>query len=108
MESDERILVEVAYARPDEQVILEVNVPSGATIEKAIRLSGILENFPEIDLHDNQVGIFGRLARLEDTPRDHDRIEIYRPLIADPKEVRRRRAAEGKAMKKGGGDLPAE
>jgi putative ubiquitin-RnfH superfamily antitoxin RatB of RatAB toxin-antitoxin module len=107
MESAERILVEVAYARPDQQVIVEVNMPPDTTIEKAIRMSGILENFPEIDLGKNKVGIFGRLAKLDDVPKDQDRIEIYRPLIADPKEVRRRRAAEGKAMKKGGGDLPA-
>jgi putative ubiquitin-RnfH superfamily antitoxin RatB of RatAB toxin-antitoxin module len=64
--------------------------------------------FPEIDLTVNQVGIFGKLIKLETPLRHLDRVEIYRPLIADPKEVRKQRAADGKAMKKGGGDTPAE
>lgn len=102
------ILVEVAYALPHQQVILPVKVPEGATTEQAIMASGILAKFPEIDLSKNKVGIFGKLARLDTVLRERDRVEIYRPLIADPKEVRRQRAAEGKGMKKGGGELPAE
>ena len=70
-----------------------------------MRHSGILDEFPEIRLSENKVGIFGKLAKLSATLRDGDRIEIYRALIADPKEVRRQRAAEGKRMKKGGGSL---
>jgi len=105
MESAEKILVEVAYARPEEQVIIPVEVAVGATLEAAIRRSGILERFPEIDLGVNKVGIFGKLGKLDAELRSGDRVEIYRALIADPKEVRKQRAAEGKRMKKGGGDL---
>ncbi len=105
MASADRIRVEVAYARPDRQLILPVEVPEGATIEQAIRQSGILEQFPEIDLQQQAVGIFGKLKKLDTPLREGDRVEIYRPLIADPKEVRKKRAAEGKRMKKGGGEL---
>ncbi len=75
------------------------------TIAAAIKLSGILEKHPEIDPEKTKVGIFGKLSKADTVLRDKDRIEIYRPLIADPKEVRRKRAEEGKVMKKGGGDL---
>ena len=100
----EKMKVEVAYARPDEQVIIPLEVAADATVEEIIKASGILEKFPEIDLAKNKVGIFGKLSKLNATLRPGDRIEIYRPLIADPKEVRRKRAAAGKKMKKGGGD----
>lgn len=101
----DEISVEVVYARPDQQVILPVQLPAGATVEEAIRRSGILERFPEIDLGRNKVGIWSRLTKLDTPLRDRDRVEIYRPLIADPKEVRRKRAEEGKVTKKGGGEL---
>ena len=101
----ERINVEVVYALPQEQTLLSLQVPQGSTLGEAVRLSGILDKYPEIDLAKNKLGIFGKLSK-EDTPlRDMDRIEINRPLIADPKEVRRKRAEEGKAMKKGGADI---
>lgn len=100
--------VEVTYALPDEQTLLQVQVPEGATVESAIRASGVLETFPEIDLAKNKVGIFSKLVKLDEAVRDKDRVEIYRPLIADPKEVRRKRAEEGKVTKKGGGDATAE
>lgn len=100
--------VEVAYARPDAQLILKVRVPQQATLEQAVRESGILERFPDIDLATSQVGIFGKLNKPNASLRNGDRIEIYRPLIADPKEVRKQRAAAGKRMKKGGGDIEAE
>ncbi|NNG12732.1 MAG: RnfH family protein [Halobacteria archaeon] len=103
MGSAERIVVEVAYATPAKQVILKLAVEPGTSLEQAIRLSGILEQFPEIDLGQNKVGIFGRLGKLADVLQAGDRVEIYRPLIADPKEVRKQRAAQGKAMKKGAG-----
>lgn len=103
-ENDNKIKVEVAFARPDTQLIVPLEVPPDATVEEVIRLSGIMEKFPEIDLVENKVGVFGKLTKLGNTLRQGDRIEIYRKLIADPKEVRRRRAAEGKNMKKGGGD----
>lgn len=97
--------VEVAYARPDEQVIIALDVEPGTTVEAAIRASGMLERFAEIDLAQNKVGIFGKLTKLDAELRPKDRVEIYRALIADPKEVRKQRAAAGKRMKKGGGDL---
>lgn len=100
------ILVEVAYALPKQQLIVELMVPEGATAEQAVLQSGILQKFPEIDLAQNKLGIFGKLVKSDTVLRERDRVEIYRPLIADPKEVRRQRAAEGKVMKKGGGDLP--
>ena len=100
---ENQILVEVAYAKPNVQVIIPLYVDAGTTLEQAVQQSGILENFPEIDLTKNKVGIFSKLAKKDVQLREKDRIEIYRPLIADPKEVRKQRAAEGKAMKKGGG-----
>jgi len=105
MEKTDFFKVEVAYARDDVQVILPVEVETNATVQQAIERSGILERFPEIDLSSNKVGIFGRLTKLTETLRARDRVEIYRPLIADPKAVRQQRAAEGKRMKKGGGDV---
>jgi putative ubiquitin-RnfH superfamily antitoxin RatB of RatAB toxin-antitoxin module len=103
--SNEKIYVELVYALPAEQLLLKSEVPKGATIAEAIKLSGILDKFPEIDLEKGKFGIFGKLSKVDTVLREKDRIEIYRPLIADPKEVRRKRAEEGKAMKKGGGDL---
>ncbi|MFP4252581.1 MAG: RnfH family protein [Guyparkeria sp.] len=93
--------VEVAYARPDVQVILEVDVPEGATVEEAIRHSGILERFPEIDPSTQKVGVFAKVAPLSQPLREWDRVEIYRPLIADPKAARRQRAQKDSARKEG-------
>lgn len=102
------IIVEVAYATAKEQLIVPIKVTDGTTAEQAIQLSGIIAKYPEINLAVNKIGIFGKLTKL-DTPLRHlDRVEIYRPLIADPKEVRKQRAADGKVMKKGGGDAPHE
>ena len=100
-ENPRQIIVEVAYAIPASQLIYTVEVDENASLEEAILASGILEEFPEIDLNVNKVGVFSKLSKL-DKPLNHkDRIEIYRPLIADPKAVRKKRAAEGKKMKKG-------
>lgn len=107
-DADAVIRVEVAYARPDQQVILPVELPAGATLEQAIIQSRILEQFPELDLKTAKVGVFGKLGKLATTLRNGDRVEIYRPLIADPKAVRKQRAAEGKRMGKGGGLLEAD
>jgi len=98
------INIEVAYALPEKQIIRSVNVDSGTTIGAAIVLSGIMMDFPELDtvLEESKVGIFGKASTMTTVLQDGDRVEIYRPLIADPKEVRRKRAAEGKKMKKGG------
>lgn len=98
------INIEVVYALPNEQILLKRQVPEGTTVAEAIHASGVLGKHPEIDLAANKLGIFGKLAKADTVLRDKDRIEIYRPLIADPKEVRRKRAEEGKVMKKGGGD----
>ena len=80
-------------------------VNAGTTIQQAIELSHISERFPEIDLSVNETGIFGKLKPLDTVLQDRDRVEIYRPLIADPKEVRKMRAAQGKKMKKGSGTI---
>ena len=101
----DEIRIEVAYAKPDQQVIVPLKVKTACTVEAAIRQSGLMERFPEIDLDKNKVGIFSKITKLDASLRDQDRVEIYRTLIADPKEIRRKRAEEGKAMKKGGGDL---
>ena len=93
-------MIEVAYALPDKQIIIPVLVTEGISVKEGIELSGVLTKFEGIDLSSNLVGIFGKLTTLDKTLRDHDRIEIYRPLSADPKEIRRKRAAEGKGMKK--------
>lgn len=91
------ISVQVVYARPDKQVLKEVSLPEHATVEAAITSSGLLKEFPEIDLLKNDVGVFSERRKLNDTIREGDRIEIYRQLIADPKEVRRVRAREKNA-----------
>jgi len=102
------ILVEIAYALPEKQKIIPLKVVDGTTAEQAIRASHILEQFTDINLEQAKVGIFGKLCKLDTVLRDRDRVEIYRSLIADPKAVRRQRAAEGKVMKKGGGDAGAD
>ena len=96
------INVELAYALPEEQTLLKLQVSKDSNIKEVILQSGILEMHPELDIDDMKVGIFGKLFKMDQVVRDRDRIEIYRPLIADPKEVRRRKAAEGKKLKKGG------
>ena len=97
--------VEVAYARPDEQVVIPVEAPEGATVEQVIVLSRIQERFPDINPQTAKVGVFGKLAKLSAVVRAGDRVEIYRPLLADPKAIRKQRAAEGKRMRKGGGEM---
>ena len=100
------INVEVVYARPDRQDVVPLALPAGSSLRQAIEASGLLAKHAEIDLGKTKFGIFGKLSKPDAILRDRDRVEIYRPLIADPKEVRKQRAAEGKGMKKGGG--PAE
>ena len=95
----EMIHVEVVYALPHDQRVITLVVNSSMTVEEIIRKSGILQAFPEIDLAKNKVGVFSRNVKLDATVRDHDRIEIYRPLLADPKEIRRKRAEQAKAEK---------
>jgi len=92
MEPSKQITVEVAYACPDRQCILTIQVDAGSTIETVIDRSGILEFFPEIDLMKQKVGVFSKIKKLTDQVEEGDRIEIYRPLIIDPMEARRSRA----------------
>jgi uncharacterized protein len=92
----ERIRVEVAYALRERQALIALDLDRSSTVEQAIRRSGILKAFPEIDMARSPVGIFGRPTSLETQVRDGDRVEIYRPLIADPKDARRERARRTK------------
>lgn len=87
-----KITVEVAYALPEKQYLQRVKLDEGATVEEAIRASGLLELRSDIDLSKNKVGIYSRPVKLADVVSDGERVEIYRPLIADPKELRRQRA----------------
>ncbi|MDP2505080.1 MULTISPECIES: RnfH family protein [unclassified Oceanobacter] len=92
------ITVEVAYALPEKQRILVVQVPVGSSLLEAARLSGIQREFPSLDLESAKMGIFGKAVRnLAEAVQDGDRIEIYRPLIIDPKQARANRAAKAKA-----------
>jgi putative ubiquitin-RnfH superfamily antitoxin RatB of RatAB toxin-antitoxin module len=100
--------IEVCYALADKQEIVRLRLPEGATLGQALEASGLLAKYPDIDLKKNKFGIYAKLSKADAVLRDHDRVEIYRPLIADPKEVRKQRAAEGKVMKKGAGDTDAE
>ena len=87
--------VEVAYATPEQQVIVSLKMPAGATVEQAITASGVLIRFPEIDAINLKTGIFGSVCKLDQSLKQADRVEIYRSLIHDPKEARRHRAAKG-------------
>ncbi|TPG64265.1 RnfH family protein [Ewingella americana] len=90
------ICVEVVYALPERQYLRTVKLESGSTVEQAIMASGLLELRKDIDLKSNKVGVYSRPVKLTDILDDGDRIEIYRPLIADPKELRRLRAERSK------------
>lgn len=93
---ESRSLVEVAYAEPERQLILGLALQPGMTVRQAIERSGILAHFPDIDLDACKVGIFAKATTLEAEVQPGDRVEIYRPLIADPKEARKRRTAKHK------------
>ncbi len=93
----EMIHVDVVYALPQEQRVLNLVVDKSMTVEEIIKTSGILSLYPEIDLKENKVGVFSRNVKLDSTVRDRDRIEIYRPLLADPKEIRRKRVEQQRA-----------
>jgi putative ubiquitin-RnfH superfamily antitoxin RatB of RatAB toxin-antitoxin module len=100
--------IEVCYAQSGKQEVVRVKLPGGATLQQALDASGLPGKYPEIDVKTNKFGIWNKLSKLDSALRDQDRVEIYRPLIADPKEVRKQRAAEGKVMKKGAGESDAE
>jgi putative ubiquitin-RnfH superfamily antitoxin RatB of RatAB toxin-antitoxin module len=95
------MLVEITYALEKKQTLLELEVSEGTTLIQAVELSGIIDTYPQIDLTKDKTGIFGKIAKLDTVLREKDRVEIYRPLIADPKQVRKERAAQGKAMRSG-------
>ena len=94
------MIVEVAYALAEKQSLISLEVEEGTTLKDAIEASGILEKYNEIDLSKQQVGIFSKFATLDTVLREKDRVEIYRSLIADPKQVRKDRAAQVKAMRR--------
>ena len=91
--------IEVAYALENKQTVLSLEVGEGTTLKQAIEISGILDQYPNIDLTKDKTGIFAKLAKLDTILREKDRVEIYRPLIADPKQIRKQRAAAGKNMR---------
>ncbi len=99
MEKNEWLAIEVAYAKPEKQVILSLQVAPGCTLEAAIKQSGILELFPEIDLLEQTIGIFSQPQALTTTVQAGDRIEIYRSLFQDPKEARKLKAKKEKAKR---------
>ncbi|WP_334062375.1 RnfH family protein [Alteromonas genovensis] len=107
--TSELITVEVAYALPTKQSLVSIAIDKNATVEEAIQASNLLHEYPDIDLSKTKVGVWSRVVRLKDTLIDGDRIEIYRGLIADPKEIRKRRAEkakeEGRADKVTGGKV---
>ncbi|MFU2318720.1 RnfH family protein [Rahnella sp. PCH160] len=90
------IRVEVVYALPEKQYMRTVKLEEGSNVEQAVIASGLLELRHDIDLKKNKLGIYSRPVKLVDTVSDGDRVEIYRPLIADPKELRRIRAERSK------------
>ena len=96
--------IEIAFAWPDRQLLKAIALPEGATVGEAIEASGILvaihERDPDYELRDDRVGIFGQRARLGDALKDRDRVELYRPLLADPKEARRARVEADRAREK--------
>ena len=93
------MIVEVAYACDNKQTLISLEVKEGITLKEAIELSGILETYKQIDLSKDRLGIFSKFATLDTVLREKDRVEIYRPLIADPKKVRKERAAQAKSMR---------
>ena len=96
--------IEVVYALADKSELVKLDLPDGSTVLQAVEASGLLAKHPEIDVKKNKFGIYAKLAKADAVLREQDRVEIYRPLIADPKEVRKQRAAEGKVMKIGAGE----
>lgn len=92
---NEFISIEVAYATTDEQLVMKISVPPGTRLDAAVVASGILERFSEIDLASVKVGIYGKQVELDTVLSEGDRVEIYRPLLIDPKEARRQRAGKG-------------
>lgn len=102
---ENNIVVEVAYATAQKQKIITVETTQQSSLKSVVKISGITQFFDDIDLDNCDLGIFGKMVASNYELVDGDRIEIYRPLIADPKEIRRQRAEQGLPTKKGGGLL---
>jgi putative ubiquitin-RnfH superfamily antitoxin RatB of RatAB toxin-antitoxin module len=98
MAEKDALEVEVVYALPERQALIAISIPAGATAGDAVAQSGIAGRFPGQDLSACQLGVWGRLVDRDQILEDGDRVEIYRPLEIDPREARRRLAAEGKSM----------
>ncbi|SJM93914.1 RnfH family protein [Crenothrix polyspora] len=92
--SSQMLLIEIAYATSHKQRLVAVQIPAGSTVEQAIWVSGLLNEFPEIDLKQTKVGIFGSVCDLDQLLKQGDRVEIYRPLVLEPKAARLQRAAK--------------
>lgn len=90
--------VEVVYALPQQQTLIRLELPAGSTVRQAVEASRLLRKYPEIDLGKNKLGIYGKLTKPDMSLRAHDRIEVYRPLLVDPKEARRQRATSAKTQ----------
>jgi putative ubiquitin-RnfH superfamily antitoxin RatB of RatAB toxin-antitoxin module len=100
--------IEVIYALPERQELVTLDLPEGSTVQQAVEASGLLQKYPDIEPGGrNKLGVFAKLVKADAVLRERDRVEIYRPLIADPKEVRRQKVAEGKVMKRGAAELNA-
>ena len=100
--------IEVIYALPERQELVTLDLPEGSTVQQAVEASGLLQKYPVIEPGGrNKLGVFAKLVKADAVLRERDRVEIYRPLIADPKEVRRQKVAEGKVMKRGAAELNA-
>lgn len=95
-----RIAIQLCYARPGLQILQTVNLRPGSTIAQAIEQSGIMQQVPELDLSTCKVGIFSKLKPMDSVLREGDRVEIYRPLLADPKIARRQRAEQKRGGRK--------
>ena len=104
MPDQQTITVEVAYAKPEKQSIISLQVKPGTTLLEAIKLSGMLEHFPEIELAEAKFGIFSKISPPDTVLQARDRVEIYRPLIADPKDSRRKRAEKKGVREEAGGE----
>lgn len=94
----EKIAIEVVYALAHHQESVRLMLLPGSTVQQALEASGLLRKYPEIDLAKNKLGIFGKLSKADTPLRENDRVEIYRPLLADPKEARKQRAKQGRAI----------
>ena len=93
------MIIEVAYALKEKQTLLSIEIQEGLTLKQAIEASGILTKYPQIDLTKNKTGIFGKITSLDTVLRAKDRVEIYRPLIADPKKLRIQRMNQEKTIR---------